>query len=76
MVSVVGAVVRGGFDLVETKLIIERAYKWFFDGEFAEETKEEVVYEVSEDNNSVKVFKNVLKNIKDIKVKNPFKKDK
>lgn len=74
MVPVVGAVVGGGFDLVETKIIAERAYKWFFDGEFEEETKEEVVYEVDEDNKSVKGFNKVLNNIKDIKVENPFKK--
>lgn len=26
----VGAIVGGGLDLVETKIIAERAYKWFF----------------------------------------------
>ena len=30
----VGAIVGGGLDLVETKIIAERAYKWFFKGDF------------------------------------------
>ena len=30
----VGAVVGGGFDLVETKAISDRAYKWFFEEDF------------------------------------------
>ena len=41
----VGAVVGGGLDLVETKVIADRAYKWFFKGDFSihNEEKEEVV---------------------------------
>ena len=31
----VGAIVGGGLDLVETKIIAERAYKWFFKGDFS-----------------------------------------
>ena len=31
----VGAIVGGGLDLVETKIIAERAYKWFFEGDFS-----------------------------------------
>ena len=34
-VPVVGAVVGGGFDLVETKLIANRAMKMFFDEDFS-----------------------------------------
>ncbi len=30
----VGAVIGGGLDLVETKIIGERAYKWFFEGDY------------------------------------------
>lgn len=30
MIPGVGAIVGGGFDLVETKIIADRAYKWFF----------------------------------------------
>ena len=31
----VGAVVGGGLDLVETKIIADRAYKWFLKGDFS-----------------------------------------
>ena len=31
----VGAIVGGGLDLVETKIIVERAYKWSFKGDFS-----------------------------------------
>lgn len=31
----VGAVVGGGLDLVETKVIADRAYKWFLKGDFS-----------------------------------------
>lgn len=31
----VGAVIGGGLDLVETKAISARAYKWFFEGDFS-----------------------------------------
>lgn len=34
LVPGVGAVVGGGLDLVETKAIGDRAYKWFFEGNF------------------------------------------
>lgn len=41
MVPGVGAVIGGGFDLVETKIIAQRAYKWFFDDNFTvEENKD------------------------------------
>lgn len=41
----VGAVVGGGLDLVETKIIADRAYKWFFKGDFSVkgETEEDVL---------------------------------
>ena len=31
-----GAVVSGGFDLAETRIIGNRAYRWFFEGDFSE----------------------------------------
>lgn len=37
----VGAVVGGGLDLVETKIIADRAYKWFFKGDFSVKGEEE-----------------------------------
>ena len=37
----VGAVIGGGLDFVETKIIADRAYKWFFDGDFELESKKE-----------------------------------
>ena len=36
MILGVGAIVGGGFDLAETKIIAKRAYKWFWQGNFAE----------------------------------------
>lgn len=39
MLPGVGAVIGGGLDLVETKVIADRAYKWFFMGDFSEENK-------------------------------------
>ncbi len=41
LVPGVGAVIGGGLDLVETKIIADRAYKWFFDGNFDVESKKE-----------------------------------
>ena len=41
MLPGVGAVIGGGLDLVETKVIADRAYKWFFMGDFSEASKEE-----------------------------------
>lgn len=35
LVPVVGSVVGGGLDCIETKLIADRAYKWFFMNEFS-----------------------------------------
>lgn len=39
-VPVVGAVVGGGLDLVETKIISKRAYKWFIEGDFSDNEKD------------------------------------
>lgn len=36
MIPGVGAIVGGGLDLAETKIIAKRAYKWFWQGNFAE----------------------------------------
>lgn len=36
MIPGVGAIGGGGFDLAETKIIAKRAYKWFWQGNFAE----------------------------------------
>ena len=44
----VGAVVGGGLDLVETKMIADRAYRWFFQGDFS--TKKEIEEDVVEIN--------------------------
>ena len=45
MLPGVGAVVGGGLDLVETKIIADRAYKWFFKGDFSVkgDTEEDVI---------------------------------
>lgn len=34
MIPVVGALISGGFDLAETKIIADRAYKAFMEGQF------------------------------------------
>ncbi len=45
----VGAVVGGGLDLVETKVIADRAYKWFLKGDFSVKgEKEDEVIEIDE----------------------------
>ncbi len=31
----IGAIISGGFDFVETKIIANRAYKWFFESDFS-----------------------------------------
>lgn len=41
MLPGVGAVIGGGLDLVETKVIAARAYKWFFEGDFTSEKQED-----------------------------------
>jgi hypothetical protein len=49
MVPGVGAVVGGGLDLVETKLIAARAYRWFFEGDFTATSEEDQVEIIEED---------------------------
>ena len=44
LVPGVGAVVGGGLDLVETKIIANRAYKWFFEGDFSTDDEKEDAY--------------------------------
>ena len=39
-VPVVGAVIGGGLDLVETKIVANRAYKWFIEGDFSKSKEE------------------------------------
>lgn len=39
LVPGVGAVISGGLDLIETKAIGARAYKWFFEGDFSVDKK-------------------------------------
>lgn len=57
----VGAVVGGGLDLVETKIIADRAYKWFLEGDFSVkgEEKDDAI-EIDEAD-----FENVSENGKD-----------
>lgn len=44
----VGAVVGGGLDFVETKMIAKRSYKWFFKHDFSVDKKNEEVIEIHE----------------------------
>jgi len=49
LVPGVGAVIGGGLDLAETKVIADRAYKWFFEGNFnSDNVEEEFKVEVEE----------------------------
>ncbi len=41
----VGAVISGGLDLVETKIIAKRSYKWFFEHDFSVNKKDNEVCE-------------------------------
>ena len=41
MLPGVGAVIGGGLDLVETKVIADRAYKWFMKGDFSKNKEDE-----------------------------------
>ena len=41
LVPGVGAIIGGGLDLAETKVIANRAYKWFFENNFDTETEDE-----------------------------------
>ena len=41
LVPGVGAFIGGGFDLVETKIIADRAYKWFYENNFVGDEKSE-----------------------------------
>ena len=51
MVPGVGAIVGGGLDLVETKIIADRAYQWFMMGDFADVTEnEETVVDIDDSN--------------------------
>ena len=49
LISGVGAVIGGELDLVETKIIAKRSYKWFFEHDFSvnkKDNEEEIeVYE-------------------------------
>lgn len=51
LVPGVGAVVGGGLDLVETKAIGSRAYKWFFEGDFSDgqEPQDDTIKIVADD---------------------------
>ena len=49
MVPVVGAVVGGGFDFIETKIIADRAYKMFIQGDFSTDPKDKTVIEIDDD---------------------------
>lgn len=44
----VGAIVGGGLDYVETKIIARRSYKWFFENDFSIDTKNEEDIEICE----------------------------
>lgn len=88
LVPVVGAVIGGGFDLVETKIIAKRAYKWFIEGNFEEDVideKEEIidVGEINENQNDmIKGLTNAMETVKtkiptkSLNIKNRFSKDK
>lgn len=49
MVPGVGAVISGGLDFAETKIIAERAYRWFFENDFTVEDKKGILSKESAD---------------------------
>ena len=50
MLPGVGAIVEGGLDLVETKIIADRAYKWFVKGDFSVKgDNDEGIIDIDED---------------------------
>ncbi|MDY6062497.1 MAG: EcsC family protein [Erysipelotrichaceae bacterium] len=49
LIPVIGAVIGGGLDLVETRVIADRAYKWFFKYDFSTDENNEEVFEIHED---------------------------
>lgn len=48
MVPGVGAIVGGAFDLVETKIIANRAYKWFVESNFTTSSDDEDLVEIGD----------------------------
>lgn len=48
MVPGVGAIVGGAFDLVETKIIANRAYKWFVESNFTTSSDDEELVEIGD----------------------------
>ena len=48
MIPGVGAVVGGGLDLVETKIIADRAYQWFFKNDFSVKGESEDIIELDD----------------------------
>lgn len=57
MVPGVGAVIGGGLDFAETKLIAHRAYKWFYESDFEEAEEDEEIIDI-EDVDYSEVFSN------------------
>lgn len=49
LIPVIGAVIGGGLDLVETRVIADRTYKWFFKYDFSTDENNEEVFEIHED---------------------------
>ncbi len=49
LVPVVGALINGGLDFTETKIIADRAYKMFFEGDFSSGEKTDDLDEIVED---------------------------
>lgn len=54
-VPVIGAVVGGGFDLVETKAIAKRAYKWFIEGDFSA-SKDDPLLDEDENDSGIEII--------------------
>lgn len=47
LVPGVGAVIGGSIDFAETKVISKRAYKWFMEGDFSQDKKQEDTVEIT-----------------------------
>lgn len=67
----VGAVIGGGLDLAETKTIANRAYKWFFEGDFSDKNTKnsnDNVIEIS--NEEVAAVENINEILNEINTEN------
>ncbi|WP_242836432.1 EcsC family protein [Ruminococcus sp. FC2018] len=67
----VGAVIGGSIDFAETKVISKRAYKWFMEGDFSQDKKEEEPVEITLEELDEDTNKNDIIEIKENEITSP-----